>query len=203
MYYIDKCILEKDARNGYLLNIFSTTVDVASDLMIMSLPVALLPKLQLDRKTKVGLGIAFCIGWAIIAVAIIRQSQVAVGSKVDMVGLAVWSVVETSTAVVVGSLPPLKAFITNGIRAFVATKASSKKYGRGGAAEGGGDGSNASRNVMVSESIPLDDMSRTRHGQVNGSVYVQKTFDLRHEGGSTSDGKTMSRGFNEEVAIAM
>ncbi|KAJ4166019.1 hypothetical protein NW765_007245 [Fusarium oxysporum] len=61
--------------------IFSTTVDVATDLMIMALPIAVLPSLQLDKKKKIGLGIAFSLGIIIICVAIVRMSQVIVGKR--------------------------------------------------------------------------------------------------------------------------
>jgi len=91
--------------------LFSTSVDIATDLMIMALPIALLPSLQLDMRKKIGLGIAFSLALLIICVAIVRMTQVIVADRVDLVGLAVWGAVETTTAVVVGCLPPLKALL--------------------------------------------------------------------------------------------
>src|SRR5687768_7975016 len=96
--------------------------------MIMALPIAVLPSLQLDKRKKIGLGIAFSLGVIIICVAIVRMTQVIVGTTVDLVGLAVWGAVETATAIVVGSLPPLKALMSRSVREF-SSKKSSQRYG--------------------------------------------------------------------------
>lgn len=160
--------------------------------MIMALPIAVLPSLQLDKRRKIGLGVAFSLGFIIIAVAIVRMTQVIVGTSVDLVGLATWGAVETATAVVVGSLPPLKALLSRGVRKY-SSKLSGQKYGTdkdGSQTYGPGN----SRNVMVSESIPLDDLHRS--SQYNGGIYVEKTFDAR-----VVEREASSRGGDEEAAI--
>ncbi|GKT51421.1 uncharacterized protein ColSpa_11602 [Colletotrichum spaethianum] len=177
--------------------IYSTTVDIASDLMIMVLPITVLPSLQLDKKKKVGLGLAFSLAIIIICVAIVRMTQVIQGKTVDLVGLAIWGAVETATAVVVGSLPPLKALLTRGVKKYHSSqKKTTQRYGgqksQPGAMSSYGPNT-TSRSVMVTESIPLDDLHRS--GQMDGRVYVQKTYETHVEQDYSS------REDNDEVAI--
>ncbi|KAM0234057.1 hypothetical protein ACHAP5_010200 [Fusarium lateritium] len=178
--------------------IFSTAVDISSDLMIMALPIAVLPSLQLDKKKKIGLGIAFSLGIIIICVATIRMSQVVVGDQVDLVGLAIWGAVETATALVVGSLPALKGLLSRGIKKYTTSRSgrtdptdydsrnSQRRRGQGSAM--------TPRAIMVSDCIPLDDMHQS--DQVDGGIYVHKTFDMAMERDETS-----SRDEDDEAAI--
>ncbi|GJC97941.1 pth11-like integral membrane protein [Colletotrichum higginsianum] len=183
--------------------LYSTAVDIASDLMIMALPLTVLPSLQLDARRKVGLGVAFSLAVIIICVAVVRMTQIVRGGTVDLVGLAIWGAVETATAVVVGSLPPLKALLTRGVRKYhsSAKKPSQRYYaggghgsvpgttaggaGGGGGVGGGGYGPDTrSRSVMVTESIPLDDMHRS--SQMDGRIYVQRTYETHVEHDNSS-----------------
>ncbi|KAF9768549.1 hypothetical protein IL306_014148 [Fusarium sp. DS 682] len=178
--------------------IFSTTVDVTTDIMIMALPIAVLPSLQLDKKKKIGLGIAFSLGIIIICVAIVRMSQVIVGKKVDLVGLAIWGAVETATALVVGSLPALKGLLTRGIKKYTTSRSgrtdpadydsrsSQRRRGHGSAM--------TPRAIVVSDCIPLDDLHHS--GQVDGGIYVHKTFTTATERDDNS-----SQGEGDEAAI--
>ncbi|KAI1041774.1 hypothetical protein LB505_008419 [Fusarium chuoi] len=180
--------------------VFSTTVDVTTDLMIMALPIAVLPSLQLDIKKKIGLGIAFSLGIIIICVAVVRMTKVIVGNQVDLVGLAIWGAVETATALVVGSLPALKGLLTRGIKKYATSRSGRSDpadYGSGSAQRRRGHGSALTpRAMMVSDRIPLDDVHHS--GQINGGIYVHKneTFTMattRDDSSSQSDG--------DEVAI--
>ncbi|KAK4154391.1 hypothetical protein C8A00DRAFT_14455 [Chaetomidium leptoderma] len=162
--------------------LYSTSVDISSDVMIMALPIAILPSLQLDIRRKIGLGIAFSLGAIIITVASVRMTQVIAGESVDLVGLAIWGAVETSTAVIVGSLPPLKALLSRSVKKY--SSKSKSHYGVGGANQGAGAGSgygpsSVSRTVMVAESIPLDEMHRSN--QKDGGIYVQRTYQTTVE----------------------
>jgi hypothetical protein len=168
--------------------VYSTCVDITSDLMIMALPIAILPSLQLDFHRKVGLGIAFSLGVIIITVAVVRMTQVMspAGPMVDLVGLAIWGAVETCTAVIVGSLPPLKALLSRSVKKYSSRSKShyaagpSHQGGRGGTSGRGGYGPNSvSRTAMVAESIPLDDMHRSN--QKDGGIYVQRTYETTVE----------------------
>ncbi|KAG4266869.1 hypothetical protein FPRO06_10034 [Fusarium proliferatum] len=180
--------------------VFSTTVDVVTDLMIMALPIAVLPSLQLDRKKKIGLGIAFSLGIIIICVAVVRMTKVIVGNQVDLVGLAIWGAVETATALVVGSLPALKGLLTRGIKKYATSRSGRSDpadYGSGSGQRRRGQGSALTpRAIMVPDRIPLDDVHHS--SQVDGGIYVHKneTFTMattRDDSSSQSDG--------DEVAI--
>ncbi|KZL79571.1 hypothetical protein CI238_07244 [Colletotrichum incanum] len=177
--------------------IYSTTVDIASDLLIMALPITVLPSLQLDRKKKIGLGLAFSLAIIIICVAIVRMTQVIRGETVDLVGLAIWGAVETATAVVVGSLPPLKALLTRRVKKYhTSTKRNTQRYGgqKSQPATMSSYGPNTtSRSVMVTESIPLDDLHRSN--QMNGRIYVQKTYETHFEHDNSS------REYDDEATI--
>lgn len=171
--------------------IYSTSVDIATDLMIMALPIAALPSLQLDTRRKIGLGAVFALGIIIICVAIVRMTQVVVGDAVDLVGLAIWGAVETATAIIVGSLPPLKSLLARGMKKYQSTKKSSgNKYGDAVSGQNTNDryGHNSSaRAVLASESIPLDEMHQSKHQ--NGGIYVQKTFTANVESDPWSSGE--------------
>ncbi|OLN95492.1 hypothetical protein CCHL11_05179 [Colletotrichum chlorophyti] len=177
--------------------LYSTSVDVTTDVMIMALPLTVLPSLQLDKKKKIGLGVAFSLALIIICVAIVRMTQVINGEVVDLVGLAIWGAVETATAVVVGSLPPLKALLSRRMKQYHSSaKPTGQKYGHGTDKAGlpSTYGPNtASRTVMVTESIPLDDMHRSQ--QLNGRIYVQRTYETHVENDASS------RDDDDEVAI--
>ncbi|KAI5458328.1 hypothetical protein BGZ63DRAFT_427580 [Mariannaea sp. PMI_226] len=194
-YFYGACDTPHEVLMQRVCVIYSTSVDIASDIMIMALPISVLPSLQLDKKKKIGLGIAFCLGVIIICVASVRMSQVIVNQTVDLVGLAIWGAVETATALIVGSLPPLKSLISRGVKKYQTSRkateyggsssaTSRQKYGPG----------TATRTIMVAESIPLDDMHRS--GQMDGRIYVHKTFDTQVERDDSS-----SRDDDDEAAI--
>lgn len=163
--------------------LYSTTVDITTDVMIMALPIAVLPSLQLDRKKKIGLAVAFSLALIIICVALVRMTQVIKGGTVDLVGLAIWGAIETATAVIVGCLPPLKALLTRGIKKYHSGKQTSQRYGGHSAGTAGVLNSRGhdmvSRTTMVTESIPLDNMHKSSH--INGRIFVQRTYETHVE----------------------
>lgn len=173
--------------------IFSTTVDICSDLVIMAIPITVLPALQLNMRKKLGLGVAFCLGIIIICVAVVRMTQIIVKTQIDLVGLALWSVVETSVAIIVGSLPPLKALLTRSLK-----KHSGNKSGRGPSykhsdLQDAFSLGSKSRTVMVAESNPMDDL---QHRNIEGGgIYVQRMFETHVES------ETSSKNDDDEVAM--
>ncbi|RBR14214.1 hypothetical protein FVER53590_07719 [Fusarium verticillioides] len=194
-YFQGSCDSPREQWRQSFNVIFSTTVDVATDLMIMALPIAVLPSLQLDIKKKIGLGIVFSLGIIIISVALVRMSKVIVGNQVDLVGLAIWGAVETATALVVGSLPALKGLLNRSIKRYATSRSgrtdpadhssrcSQRRRGHGSAL--------TPRAIVASDCIPLDDAHHS--GQVGGGIYVHKnqTFTiatLRADSLSLSEG---------------
>ena len=158
--------------------------------MIMALPISILPSLQLDSRRKIGLAVAFSLSAIIISVAIVRMTQVISSGSVDLIGLAIWGAVETSTAMIVGSLPPLKALLSRSVKKYSSrnksgygTGMSNHRAGTGGH-NGYGSGS-ASRTVMVAGSIPLDDMHTSN--QKDGGIYVQRSYHTTFDEASSRD----------------
>lgn len=89
---------------------YSTAVDVLTDLMIMALPSKLLTFLHVSKVQRMALIGIFSVGAIVIACALLRLTQIVAQARSDPVGLAVWSLVEGSMSVIVGSLPALKSF---------------------------------------------------------------------------------------------
>lgn len=165
--------------------------------MIMALPIAVLPSLQLDKKKKIGLGVVFSLGVIIICVAIIRMSQVIVKKQVDLIGLAIWGAVETATALVVGSLPALKGLLTRSIKKYTNSRSGRTDptdYSSRTSQRRGFGSSLTPKDITGSDCIPLDDVHRS--DQLDGGIYVHKTFDM-----ATVRDDTSSRGEDEEMAI--
>ena len=145
----------------------------------MALPLRLLKDLQVTRQQKIALAAVFTLGLLIVATAVVRMTQILGQARTDPVGLAVWGLVESSVAVIVGSLPPLKSFLAKKLA----------RYGTGGYVYGGNanylPGSKGARGTPGSHlhtdksaggktsSIPLEDrdgsdnsVSRLKDGQI-------------------------------------
>jgi hypothetical protein len=75
----------------------------------MILPLGLIWNLQMPRAQKVGIGGIFCVGIICIVIAIIRVVQIGVksgnNSTPSSSWLALWGIVETGIAVIIGCLP--------------------------------------------------------------------------------------------------
>ncbi|KAG9250045.1 uncharacterized protein F5Z01DRAFT_684196 [Emericellopsis atlantica] len=175
------CDSDRDVWMQRFNVLYSTSVDIASDLMIMALPIMVLASLQLDKRKKIGLGIAFSLGFIIIAVAIVRMSQVIVGDQVDLIGLAIWGAVETATAVVVGSLPALKGVLARSIKNYQSTRRTGGKdaTGSGSMPVNGYAHESRGRTVLITNSIPLDDVHESSH--IDGGIFVRKTYEQHVE----------------------
>ncbi|RMZ03108.1 hypothetical protein D0860_06953 [Hortaea werneckii] len=111
-FQFGKCDKPVDDAGSVIAISYSTAIDVLSDLLIILLPSGLLRHLQVDKRHKVGLAGIFGIGLVRIPCAIIRWTQIVLSARTDPVGLAVWSLAESSISVMVGSLPALKALFT-------------------------------------------------------------------------------------------
>lgn len=82
------CASAEEQRTQTFLVGFSTALDIFSDLLIMALPVALLPSLQLNLKKKIGLGVCFCLAFLTISFAVVRMTQVTNGTNntIELIG---------------------------------------------------------------------------------------------------------------------
>jgi hypothetical protein len=82
------CTSKRDQWTQIFLVGFSTAIDIFTDLLIMSLPIALLPSLQLSLKKKIGLGVCFCLAFLTISFAVVRMVQVTNGDNntIELIG---------------------------------------------------------------------------------------------------------------------
>ncbi|KAK9561245.1 hypothetical protein ACP6JD_002241 [Aspergillus fumigatus] len=104
---------------------------VVVELWLMYLPLRILWKTKMNLHQKLGLATVFCLGFVIIAAAIIRAVAITGKAYSDQAALAIWGIAESSIcmyyiqrrlvqptltckAMIVGCLPPFKSFITSG-----------------------------------------------------------------------------------------
>ena len=152
---------------------FSTVSDVITDLLIVGLSLSVLRTLQLDRTKKIGVALAFALVAVVVIVAMLRIELVLADGEVDMVGLAIWSVVEAATALIVGSM------MTFGkLWGKVASKLSSNRSDR--YKSQGLSGASGSSNNQVSSS------SRGRRHRVSASEAELMEYPVRSGGGQNS-----------------
>ncbi|KAH6615538.1 hypothetical protein B0J18DRAFT_373132 [Chaetomium sp. MPI-SDFR-AT-0129] len=98
--------------------LFSTAVDVFTDLCIMAMPLRLIYNINVSMKQKIGLVGVFSLGFVMIVFAVIRANQsLAKEGFVNLTLLLVWSTLAASISVIVGTLPALKVLITARARA--------------------------------------------------------------------------------------
>lgn len=200
-YLVGQCNKPIDQQGSTISISYSTAVDILSDLMIMSLPLRLLRELQVTRPQKIGLAVVFCLGMTIIAVAVIRMTQIIGQARVDPVGLAVWGLVESSVSVIVGSLPPLKSFLGKQIHRFTNTisggESGGRLSGKNQSAPSAGRSPFASAISksgprVRSEAIPLEDnpggAGSTVTALKSGQIVVQKDYEWTREGYAGSEG---------------
>ncbi|KAF7454460.1 hypothetical protein A1F94_001098 [Pyrenophora tritici-repentis] len=92
---------------------FAYAVDVATDLAVMFLPFRMTWNLRLPRSQKFGIFVLFGSGWICILFATLRVVQVSVKDGVPMIPdpkwLEMWTVIETSMAVMIGCAPAFNA----------------------------------------------------------------------------------------------
>ncbi|OLN95473.1 hypothetical protein CCHL11_05161 [Colletotrichum chlorophyti] len=179
-YFAGECYTPEERERARFAVIFATTCDVTTDLLILAVPIGVLPSLNLDAKKKVGLAVAFSLVLITISIAVLRMWQNLKGDLIDFVAFCLWGNMGLYVALVVGSLPPLKGFFTNGFRRFNRSLRNNQSDTPGQAAARENYGpKTGSRSVMVAESIPLDDMHQSK--QLDGGIYVHKTCDIVSE----------------------
>ncbi|KAI9817312.1 MAG: hypothetical protein M1832_004734 [Thelocarpon impressellum] len=116
-FRINACLTDSAIRRTKFSIKISTSVDVLSDLMIMALPLRILWSLNITKRQKAGLATAFSLATIVIVFAIIRAVQThatltpqAISSlqRADPIALTLFSVLESSVAVIVSCLPSFR-----------------------------------------------------------------------------------------------
>ncbi|KAL6230289.1 hypothetical protein BDW75DRAFT_244937 [Aspergillus navahoensis] len=109
-----QCVKPIDQQAAEIAIIYSTVVDIVTDLMIMGFALSIVWSTKISFHHKVGLGAVFSLGLIIIAFAVVRAINITGRSYSDQAGLAVWGIAESSISVIVGCLPPFKTFLSRG-----------------------------------------------------------------------------------------
>ncbi|KAL4757797.1 uncharacterized protein BDW70DRAFT_163188 [Aspergillus foveolatus] len=107
-----QCVKPIDQKGAEIAIIYSTVVDIVTDLMIMGFALSIIWSTNISLHQKVGLGAVFSLGLIIIAFAVVRAINITGRSYSDQAGLAVWGIAESSISVIVGCLPPFKTFLS-------------------------------------------------------------------------------------------
>ncbi|MCJ1424948.1 hypothetical protein MMC29_002836 [Sticta canariensis] len=91
----------------------NASFNVASDLIVMGLPVPVIAKLQLAKKTRIGLGFLFFIGTIATVASVVRFFTLQQGGKIHDISWTtskstIWSCVEINLAILCACLPILR-----------------------------------------------------------------------------------------------
>ncbi|KAK5956191.1 hypothetical protein OHC33_002765 [Knufia fluminis] len=167
---------------GQLISLYySFSADVATDLAVMFLPLAVIRKLQVTRPKKIGIAILFSIGWVCIGIAVVRVIKLGEGQGQFIPGwLALWGTIEAAVAVMVGCGPGL----------YVSAKEAYKS--RSGRSYAGGSGVPASSGKKwFSNGGTAKSWAKMDDGLMKGStgeIKVQSTFEMREMNRKDSEG---------------
>lgn len=97
----------------------TTVMDVVTDILVVSFPIALLWKVRINLRQKLGLALVLCLSIVMVIIAIVRIAGIRLGGgNVDIVWLAFWMQQECSVAVIMVSCSAFRSF-------FVASTANS------------------------------------------------------------------------------
>ena len=86
-------------------------MDIVTDIMVVSFPLALLWKVRINMRQKIGLGLSLCLSLVMVIVSIVRIAGVYLADgSVDIVWLAFWMQQECSIAVIMVSVSAFRSF---------------------------------------------------------------------------------------------
>ncbi|KAI5462642.1 hypothetical protein BGZ63DRAFT_423883 [Mariannaea sp. PMI_226] len=106
-FTVGACSTPRDIKAAKISLWYSYAVDIVTDLMVMMLPLGLLKGLQMPLMKKITIGSLFCLGLVCIIVSTVRVTQLGLGSDgaVPPLWLALWGMVESAIAVIIGCGP--------------------------------------------------------------------------------------------------
>ncbi|GJN75003.1 hypothetical protein PLICBS_009099 [Purpureocillium lilacinum] len=115
-----ECATPRDARAKEISLWFSLGADLATDLLIMAVPIRVLWNLKISFVEKISIGLVFIVGIITMVTAIIRsvslESSTSAG-QVSTTWLMLWAGIEGAVAIVVGCLPSFAVFIRGRVAA--------------------------------------------------------------------------------------
>ncbi|KAB8071731.1 hypothetical protein BDV29DRAFT_193072 [Aspergillus leporis] len=180
-FKLGQCSKPIDIKGSVIPICYSTTVDIVTDLMSTTIAPEdkwLRNNNYLVIHQNVGLVIVFCVGFIIIATAIIRAIEIPGRAYSDQIGLAIWCITESSISVIVGCLSRFKYFISQ------KPSTTLYLYGSSGYMASRQDRSQASARIKrflvtaSSSQIPLEDMKSYRNLE-----YESHARDVHDTGG--------------------
>ncbi|KAF3120334.1 hypothetical protein TWF703_002644 [Orbilia oligospora] len=135
-YFDTTCVSQTGRSNASLYG--ATATDIISDLLIMAIPLRLIRHLRMSDLQKVGLACLFCLGFVVVVLSLARTIRINAGGsgaypQSDPRWVALWSIAEEATAIVVCCLPAIRKLFTV------------QKERRAGTSAAAGSGSHGSR----------------------------------------------------------
>ena len=158
-------------REGIFLNT-TVSIDILTDVLVISIPIALLWKIQIDLRRKLATGAVLCLSFFMIMIAIVRVTFASLTKDVtDTTWLYMWQSVEASTAVLMVSVTAVRAAF--GQEKMSSSKKASMPYGKmTSSADGYGDLNNRPLGAMRSYVPP--GRSRGRSDESSLEELVEK-----------------------------
>ncbi|CAN9121313.1 unnamed protein product [Alternaria alternata] len=108
------CSSPEETRRQTANLYYAYAVDTVTNMMVMFLPIRLIWNLQMEKPKKIGCGLLFASGLVCILFSTIRIVQVGQDGKPrspDPKWLTMWTIIECSTAVIIGCCPVLASVV--------------------------------------------------------------------------------------------
>ncbi|KAL7782207.1 hypothetical protein V8C37DRAFT_397960 [Trichoderma ceciliae] len=115
-----ECSTPRDARAKEISLWFGLAGDLATDLLIMAVPMRVLWDLRISLVEKISVGVIFAVGLITMVTAIIRSVTLessASSGQVSTTWLIMWGAIEGAIAMIVGCLPAFAVFIRGRVTA--------------------------------------------------------------------------------------
>ncbi|KAL6711709.1 hypothetical protein ACN47E_004643 [Coniothyrium glycines] len=148
------CSSPAETRRQTVNLYYAYAVDVATNLMVMFLPLRLIWGLQMERNKKIGCGLLFASGFVCILFSTLRIVQVGGDGKPrspDPKWLTMWTIIECSTAVIIGCCPVFASLIPKSRASRVSFNASGYVQQSAGRSNGTGSNNYRLRNMLRSK----------------------------------------------------
>lgn len=108
---ISKCAGPASSTRTVRVTATTTVFDVLSDIFIASIPIALLWRVRISLRQKIGLGITLCLSLVMAIVAVVRISGIRLETgDADIVWVTFWQQNECNVAVAMISLTAFRSF---------------------------------------------------------------------------------------------
>ncbi|MCJ1245486.1 hypothetical protein MMC30_002690 [Trapelia coarctata] len=109
--YMQYCSISSQLANERIYLATTTALDIATDLLIISIPIALLYPMQLPLAQKLALGIMLCLSFFMMIIAIIRTALAPLPDNkvIDTSWLIFWEGIEATTAIIMVSLTAFRS----------------------------------------------------------------------------------------------